>query len=110
MKLTAAVLSFALELSTYVAVGYLAWKWAGGTWLRWFAAVAAVGVWVAAWAVFGAPGAPVAARGAGRILLEVCWFGLPIVGLFSASRRRPALLFLLACVVNVVVRLAAGAV
>ena len=109
MEQTAAVLSFALEICAYVAVGYLAWKWTGGTWLRWLAAVGAVALWVLAWALFGAPGAPIAAHGVGRVLLEVCWFGVPIVGLFALWRRGPAL-FLLACVVNVVIRLAAGTV
>ena len=110
MKQTAAVLFFLLELCAYVAVGYLAWKWTGGTWLRWLAVVGAVGVWVVIWALFGAPEAPMAAHRVGRVLLEVLWFGLPVIGLFVASRREWAVVFGLAVVATAVLRIVAGAV
>lgn len=45
------------------------------------------------WSIFGSPRASVPVHGAGRVVLEVLWFGSGAAALFAAGRRNLALGF-----------------
>jgi hypothetical protein len=98
------LLMFLLELAVYAAV--VLWGMAVGD--AWPAEVAlGVGapvVMMTAWALFGAPRARYPARGGGRVVLEVLWFGAGAAALAASGRPVPAAVFAGVCLVNAALR------
>ncbi|HVX45903.1 MAG TPA: YrdB family protein [Mycobacteriales bacterium] len=70
------LLMFLLELAVYVSVAVWAVTLGSGTALHVILAIVAVGVWAGVWAILGAPKAKkFRLHGAGRVVLEILWFG-----------------------------------
>lgn len=96
---------FLLELAVYAAT--LLWGFTSSD--KWPVKLAlGIGVPVAlivTWALFGAPRASYPARGAGRVLLEVLWFGSGAAALAATGRYAWAAGFAGIFVVNAALRL-----
>lgn len=99
------LLMFLLELAVYAAV--VLWgvsacdQWLVKVLLGVAAPVAMIGVW----SLFGSPRARYPARGAGRVALEVLWFGAGAAALAAAGRPVWATVFVCLYVVNAALRL-----
>ncbi|MET9486152.1 YrdB family protein [Nocardia sp. NPDC006630] len=100
IKALNATVAFALELATLVAVGYWPFTWQQSTAVRAFAGLGLAAVMASVWGTFGSPGSSLS--GVGRIVFEVCWFGVGIAAVYVMRRRRLALGFAVVFVVNAV--------
>lgn len=88
------LLMFLLELAVYVSVAVWAVTLGSGTALHIILAIAAVGLWAGVWAIFGAPKAKkYKLHGAGRVVLEILWFGGAIAVLAAAGHVALAAVF-----------------
>jgi len=104
LKAVNLLVMFLLELAVYTAV--VLWGVAvGGTWpVEVALGVGAPVVMMAAWALFGSPRARRPARGAGRFVLEVLWFGAGAAALAASGRPRWAAVLAGVCLVNAALR------
>ena len=91
-------LRFLLELAALSALAYWGWAW-GDPW-RWPLAIGLPLVAAVIWATFRTPGdwsagakTPVAVHGIIRLSIEMTFFGLAIVALFTAQANDRAELF-----------------
>ncbi|MET9352198.1 YrdB family protein [Streptomyces sp. NPDC006617] len=104
LKAVNLLVMFLLELAVYAAV--VLWGVAVGD--AWPADVAlGVGapvVMMTAWALFGSPRARHPARGGGRVVLEVLWFGAGAAALAAAGRPWWAAFFAGVYLVNAALR------
>jgi uncharacterized protein DUF2568 len=88
-----AAVMFLLELGVYAAVGHWGYT-AGSTW--WAAVPLGAGgpaLLVVVWAVFGAPKARVPLHGAGRVMLEILWFGSGVAATAAAGLVTTSVVF-----------------
>lgn len=78
-------LQFALELCALAALACWGYDAGASTAGRIALAATAVGAAVVFWALLGSPKAPHHVRGAGRVLVELVFFGSAALALWSAS-------------------------
>ena len=83
--------AFLLELAVLAATGYWGFKTGPDLPTRLLAGIGTPVLFAAAWAVFGAPGAPLALHGPGRAILEICWFGGGVAALAASAATLPAI-------------------
>jgi hypothetical protein len=100
-----AALSFLLEIAVLVAACFWGFTHTGSIFLRVAAGLGAPVALAVVWFFFGAPGATFALSGAGRVVLEVLWFGAGAVFLVAAGKRRLAAVFVGLYLVNTVLRI-----
>jgi hypothetical protein len=92
-----AALAFLFELTVYVAAGWWGYRRSPRRPVAILSAVAAITVMAAVWATFGAPRAVYPLRGAARLLLDICWYGVAALALLRLRRPRAAALFTALC-------------
>jgi hypothetical protein len=93
-------LQFVLELTALGALAY--WGFSAGTGpALWLLGLGAPAVAIAFWALLGAPRAPFHAYGAGRVGVEVVFFGAGVLALAAAGRSWLATGFGLLVVANI---------
>jgi Protein of unknown function (DUF2568) len=98
-------LMFLLELAVYVSVAYWGFTASDNWALRLLAAVGGVVVFAVVWSAFGSPKARVPVhRGAGRVVLELVWFGGGFALLAAAGATVAALVLAVLFVVNALLR------
>jgi hypothetical protein len=93
MRGSAVTLAFLMELAVYAAVTYWGFTRDARLLVRWCGGLGALALFITAWALFGAPGATYPLHGAGRVMLEVCWYGLAAVAVQIALGWRAAAAF-----------------
>ncbi len=98
------LLMFLLELSVYAAACLWGFSVPHGWPVRLALGIGAPVALGVMWALFGAPRAPRPAHGAGRVVLEVLWFGSGAAALAAAGRTGWAAAFAALYVVNAVLR------
>ncbi|HZE38166.1 MAG TPA: DUF2568 domain-containing protein [Stackebrandtia sp.] len=102
------LLMFLLELGVLFSVGYWGMRLDAALPVRVVAALAAVAVFIAIWAIFGAGGgenATVPLHGWWRVGLEIVWFGGGAGALALAGRPVAGAVFVAVFIVNAVLRL-----
>jgi hypothetical protein len=102
------LLMFVLELAVYAAACRWGFTTVGGWPGRVALGLGAPVVLAVVWALFGAPRAARPARGAGRVLLEVLWFGCGAAALAAAGWTGWAAAFAALFVLNAALRVAWG--
>jgi hypothetical protein len=98
-------LSFFLELAVLVAVCYWGFKLKANMAVKVVAGIGALVVFAVVWFLFGAPDATYEAHGAGRVVLEVLWFGGGAAALAASGRRNLSVIFVVLYVINAVLRI-----
>src|SRR6266851_3341268 len=93
-------LSFLLELSVLLALGYWGFQTGQGTVAKIGLGIGAQAVTVVVWGLFGAPKAVWHLDGPWRLILEVVFFGSAAVALFAAGQRVLGIAFALVFVLN----------
>jgi hypothetical protein len=91
IKSLSLLVAFLLELAVLADVGYWGFKTGTDLATRLLAGIGTPVLFGAAWAVFGAPGAPVALHGPARAILEICWFGGGVAVLAASAATLPAI-------------------
>jgi Protein of unknown function (DUF2568) len=86
-------LQFLLELGVLGALAYSGITASASTGVRWLLALGAPALATAFWAVFGAPRAPLHARGAARTAVELGFFGSAVCALIACGQPWIAMAF-----------------
>ncbi|MFF3329606.1 YrdB family protein [Streptomyces sp. NPDC002888] len=95
---------FLLELAVYAAVALWGFT-ASDKWpVKVLLGVGAPVAMIAVWALFGAPRAPYAVHGGGRVVLEALWFGAGAAALAASGRQGWAATFVGVFLVNAALR------
>ncbi|MEV4220964.1 YrdB family protein [Nonomuraea sp. NPDC049725] len=102
------VLMFLLELGVIASAGYWGFTLQAHWAVKVVAGLGAPALFIAAWALFGAGGGANATfplTGAGRVVLEILWFGGGALALYAAGQARAAAVFAALFVLNAVLRI-----
>ncbi|GII81149.1 hypothetical protein Sru01_61310 [Sphaerisporangium rufum] len=96
---------FFLELGVYLAVGYWGFT-TGGNWpLRLLLGIGGPALMAGLWAFFGSPKATFPLRGAGRVLLEIGWFGAGVAAAAAAGLITVSAVFAAVFAANALLRI-----
>jgi hypothetical protein len=86
LKVGNLALAFLLELAVLAAVGYWGFTVRPALGIRLLAGIGTPALFIAIWAIFGAPKAPVQLKGVVRIAFGIVWFGAGAAALVAAGR------------------------
>ena len=100
LKNTNLVLTFLLELSVLVALGYWGVQTGQGLLAKIGLALGALALAAAVWALFGAPKATWPLQGYRHLIVDAVFFGAAAIALFLAGQRQLAVAFMLVVVIN----------
>ncbi len=93
-------LAFLIELAGIAAVGYWGFTLDAGAGVRILAGIGTPVLFIAAWAVLGAPRAPVRLGPAARLVFKIVWVGLAALLLALAGAVPLGVLLAALCAVN----------